>query len=216
MKDHAGKSRPVNVLFARDGYHVVLLHDSTLIIEKLFELLDEPERVIIVISWSWYVDDNKAINFRKLWERLIERFPQHAAAIRNNVIICMNSASEYARYRTHDPDARCILVNNTCFLATDVWGRNLTPLDQAAPGVMNAKCLYFKRHYLTTALPQKIFVSYNENADRKSPQYCDIRAYRPDQHFLNLSPESIADVYTGAAVGMALSELEGACYASTE
>ncbi|EHL96094.1 hypothetical protein HMPREF9946_04990 [Acetobacteraceae bacterium AT-5844] len=215
-KDHSGKLQPLKVFFEKDGYRIVLLHDGMPVLEKLFELLGEPERTIFVLSWSWYTDDNRAMTLRKTLERMAERFPMHEAAIRNNIIVCMNSASEHSRFRAIDPVTRCILVNNACFLSTELFGGALPALEQDAPGVLNAKCLYFKRHYLTAGLKRKIFVSYNEKNDRKSPLYCDIRSYEPEELHFDLSPEAVAALHGRAAFGMALSELEGACYASTE
>jgi glycosyltransferase involved in cell wall biosynthesis len=215
-KDHTGKQRPLNVLLERDGYTIVLLHDSTVILEKLFELSDAQERLVVILSWSWYVDDAKSIQLKKKIDALAEEFQQRGHSIRNNLLVCMNSLSELARYRAIDPDTRCILVNNACFLSTELMKAEDDLLNPEAPAVMNAKSWYFKRHYLTARLPNKTFIAYNENGDRQSPQYCDIRAFHPDAIHYDISPKAIAALNAASAFGLALSEIEGACYASAE
>jgi glycosyltransferase involved in cell wall biosynthesis len=215
-KDHLGHERPLNIFANVGEVAIVFLHDCAGIIEKVLRLGGEAQKFVFVLTWSWWVDENKCLQLAKMLAELGKNSPNTALALRNNVIICMNSASEYSRYRAIDPKSRCVKVNNSSFLSTETFKINSLGIDKDAPAIMNAKSWIFKRHYLTEKLNNKIFISYREEADKNYPQYCDIRKFDPRHLYLDVSAEKVSGLNSEAGFGLALSEVEGACYASTE
>ncbi|EHL97010.1 hypothetical protein HMPREF9946_04449 [Acetobacteraceae bacterium AT-5844] len=215
-KDHLGHKRPLNMFLADDELKIVFLHDCAGIIEKLLRLGGAAEHYVFVLTWSWWVDENKCLQLAKMISGLKQNYPEMAQSIQNNIIICMNSSSEYARYRAIDPVSRCIMANNACFLSPRLFRPLVNTLDSSAPAVLNAKSWLFKRHYLTQKLTNKIFISYREEADKSNPQYSNIREYHPAELYFDISPEKVVEINSRASFGLALSEVEGACYASAE
>jgi glycosyltransferase involved in cell wall biosynthesis len=107
-------------------------------------------------------------------------------------------------------------VNNTCFLDTALFDVT-SETEKRYDAVYNAKALAFKRHYLTENLRRKAFISYDVNeADECHTKSVDLIALAPDKIYQNISPEEVRQVIHSSYVGLILSEVEGACYASTE
>jgi glycosyltransferase involved in cell wall biosynthesis len=106
------------------------------------------------------------------------------------------------------------------------------PLDDAAityDAVYNAKIARFKRHHLAAAIERLLYVSYrcpNDMSPSAGRAYVQRMLSRSQQHqFANslvdglpsqLGPDEVNRAHNQAAVGLCLSQVEGAMYASIE
>jgi len=212
--DKAGAKRELKYLIRSPALSVIMLHECASIIKHYLIAFENIETVFFVLTWSWHCPKQKAVQFRLFIDGLIDKFPNQAKYIRNNIIFAMNSDEEAALFREALIGQRVINVNNGCFLSESIFNNSSAELGEIP--VMNAKPLAFKRHELTTLINPKIFVSYDEAGCLKHPAYRDIRHFGATQIFWDIQWGEVAKINNEGLCGLALSEIEGACYASTE
>ena len=212
--NHRGTELPLRYLLRSDACSVICLHESAGIVEDYLRATGCIDGVVFVLTWSWYCDDKKAAEFAAYIDRLCAEFPAHAATIRNNIIFAMNSPDETRRFSEALPGVRVVTASNACFLSSELFRPTRRELGDIA--VMNAKPLSFKRHRLTTLVEPKVFIAYDEVTARKENGYCDIRQFGAQEIYWDIPAWRVNEINGLAFCGLALSAVEGACYASTE
>ncbi|HEV2171727.1 MAG TPA: hypothetical protein VGR40_12305 [Candidatus Binatus sp.] len=81
---------------------------------------------------------------------------------------------------------------------------------------MNAKPLAFKRHFLSCLVNPKVFIAYNEEIAKGDTDYRDITKYDAAEIHWDIGESDVNEINGDGLCGLALSAIEGACYASTE
>jgi hypothetical protein len=170
---------------------------------------------IIVQSSAWFLDELRVFFLKQILDELQAKAPKNFK-LERNLILLANSNQEKRIVEKFIPNLRTIHVNNTCFL-----DENLFFVSEEAPeydAVLNSKPAPFKRHYLSRLVENKIFISYGANqiqAQEGVPPV-NLESFMPRKIFWNLPSSEIPAILSRSAVGLILSEKEGACYASTE
>ena len=213
-KDHEGVVAPIRCLIDEPDCKVLLFHESLAALQQILEFSGSLKGYTLAFSWSWYLDDRKALEVREFLAGLKTKFPSESQRIDSNAVFLMNSASEFERMKFIVPAATTVHVNNTCFLSERPY--HIVPETTLYDAVMNAKPLLFKRHYLTASVPRKLFISYGNDRFKKDRDYVDIMQFSPAEVVRDVSENAVAKCLNQSVCGLILSDIEGACYASTE
>jgi hypothetical protein len=214
--DHNKEKRKLKVFSDLPGVNLYLLHESPGIIQKMLDLKFDTKNTIFILSWSWYVDAEKAAKLSKYLIELEGKYGRNKFSVENNVINMANSKQENVRFRAVNPKLTTILSSNCCFLSEKNNKYTASSKEERTTYIMNARPRLFKKHYLTESIKNKVFISYREEDEKKSPQYCDIRNYNPTRIYWDIGINEIGLINSKGIAGLALSDVEGACYASSE
>ncbi len=137
-----------------------------------------------------------------------------------NVSILCNTQKEHQLLRLFNIDS--VYCNHNCFIDENIFSI-LPRIQKGYDAVYNAVLTNFKRHTLVAAIKGKVaFITYRfENSAYKS--YLDRSLknitwlnYSPGKEPVFLDNKALEEIYNGAYVGVALSAVEGAMYASCE
>lgn len=179
------------------------------------------QRVMFLLLAYWSLEYESAIDsLRKNAEYHRRRFPNHG------LLFLCNTAREKALLDAAGLDAVFLNQNQV------VSERSFRPLDDETvtfDAVYNAKLARFKRHYLAAGIDRVLHIAYRCNIDmcpRASRAYVQrILTRSPSHQFANrlvnglpawLGREEVNRAYNRASVGLCLSPVEGAMYASVE
>lgn len=124
------------------------------------------------------------------------------------IILC-NSHADYAIFA--DYGFKCHVVNQNCFLDYNLFKPNLS-VAKEYDAVYVARLTPFKRHELASEVKNLALVSGDLHGG-------DSGAIIPPHIFRNsaqLTPAEVQDVICKSRTGLILSEVEGACFASSE
>jgi glycosyltransferase involved in cell wall biosynthesis len=146
----------------------------------------------------------------------------------HNLIFVCNAPDEVSILRRQGEAA--FLYNKTANLPESVF-RPLPKVHVEFDAVYNARLVPWKRHELSLAIRRCAFIYYRTVAD-PSPELCEAEiiarhtAAAPEHVFINavdpngwpvrLAQHEVNEILNRASVGLCLSEIEGAMYASTE
>ena len=213
--DYPATRRPIRWLVNEPDFRVVMFHDATLPISDMFNLGLFDETTFAVVSFSWVVNEKRIGDLKTFFGDLAEKIGA-SNVFKNQVILIMNSQEEYEMAKAALPECNIAYVNNTCFLDIDLFKAE-TGIEKKYDAVYNAKPLAFKRHHLTSTVDSKVFITYDVNeANEGLTASVDINEFSPTLVEKNISSKRVMEVASSAYVGLSLSEVEGACYASTE
>ncbi|MFH6787061.1 MULTISPECIES: glycosyltransferase [Methylobacterium] len=210
--DHQNKPAPIRLFHDDDNLKIILLHESLGALDGIIGNTDI-SRVFFALSFSWNFDDDKCVICKNFIEQLCEKYPHAKNLILSNIIFLMNSASELHRARAIMPEIASAHVNNASFLSErQLYIKHSTILYNA---VINAKNFLFKRHYLAQDVADIVAISYDTSAHEAKIKSFDISDFA-SKIYESIPEEQITDILCQANCGLALSEVEGACYASAE
>jgi hypothetical protein len=179
------------------------------------------QRVMFILLAYWSLDYETAIeSLRKNADYHRRHFAKHG------LLFLCNTAQEKVLLDAAGLDAVFLNQNQV------VSEQSFRPLDDETAtfdAVYNAKLARFKRHYLTAEIDHVLHIAYRCNIDmcrRASRAYVQrILDRSPSHQFANrlvnglpawLGREDVNRAYNRAAVGLCLSPVEGAMYASVE
>ncbi len=214
--DVMGRRGPIKEFFSSNDLKIWLLHDSVELLPKMASFGALSERTVLYFSSSWFVSERRAKRFR-LWLQQAQEAVGASMDVSRNVVFLANSRSEETTLRKALPAGTgVILVNNTCFLDTDIF--DIFPgCEKKWLCVINAKPFAFKRLELSGLVPDKIFITYmRDTPDRYGSARVSLPDLNPSAIFRNIADGQVAVHLNQSKVGAILSEEEGACYASTE
>jgi glycosyltransferase involved in cell wall biosynthesis len=128
--------------------------------------------------------------------------------IANFIILC-NDYGDYGIFRDHG--FTCSLVNQNCFLDYNLFAPEAS-CSKLYDAVYVARLTPFKRHHLAANATNLAIVSGDLHGGSLS-DYIPNVAYRNDRQ---LAPHEVKEIICSSRVGLILSALEGACFASSE
>jgi len=215
--DSANNASDLKFFFQDNQIDIIMLHECAGIIELYLEIAPAEKKIFFIVNFSWYVSDEKAIVMSRYFKNTREKFLR-GFDLFERLIILTNSLDEYERFKWFLPEAVIENVNNSFSLSEETFflEDGFLDSDKKFDCIYNAKPLAFKRHYLTQALANKVFVSYGENGFRSDPNYVDLRRHNPSAIHWDISNEKVRELINSSVCGLILSDIEGACYASTE
>ncbi len=182
------------------------------------DLADSDVLFLVFLTWS----HEGRIAAWKLAERIRYyrmRHPKH------RFLILANTAGEVERFVEEGADA--VLANHNIFADETVF----RPIEGAAPlydALLNAKMVPMKRHHLASEAGRLALIYYRDGSlgEAETDRYfASVRAALPNATFVNeeggerfgwLSQASVNLWLNRAAIGLALSAVEGANFASIE
>ena len=211
-------------MFHHDAnFCILLVHGHRHTYPDVFRMLKDG--VYVVFSSPWLVSARYA---SRLWE-LLPLCYDAAAYLR----ILASSDAEVAVWRAAGfPNVS--LVNNACRI--DAFMLEPPPFTAAAPQydvVVNSRLTKFKRHYLTYHIPGVAYIVAGDKLGAPPSCACPFDRVCPDcahsvvsdvaarihptsKMFTNVDATRVRDLLDASKVGVILSDVEGACYASLE
>lgn len=176
-----------------------------------------PAHLLLGLGWS-ADDDTLAEQFAEVCRR------HRAAHPRHHIVVLANEPGAVPRLRVRGVEA--VPINQNAF----VDDRIFKPLPGRQPrydAVYNARFTPFKRHDLAREVERLVLIGYPAQGEaRPSDGYLPhLRAVLPHASYANewrdgrpswLRPEQVNEVLNDARVGLCLSAVEGAMYASAE
>ena len=192
---------------------VYLFHDSIDIIPSLVGKGIGTPDTHVFFSFSW-VRDEAALRY--LRHLLLSGPVGEQSWCRANCHFLLNSEMELREFCRILPEFDGIHFNNASLLNPNLFFVSSEDA-RLFDAVMNAKPLVFKRHYLSGEIDSKLFITYDvKSSDSEYDTYVDIDRFRPSSVVKNILEADVANYLSTANVGLMLSSVEGACYASAE
>jgi hypothetical protein len=214
--DASGRRERLKEFFVGDGAKIWFFHDSLDILPRLAAAGCMDEKTVVYASSSWYVGDYRAGACLKTMRQCQGHIGDHFDVTRN-IVFLANSKAELAHLQARlPPQSEVLLVNNTCFLDTQLFSI-LPDAGKKWNCIVNAKPMAFKRLHLAALVPDKALITYDThepdrgNATRTPPGQIGFAAI-----FNNLPENQVVAKLNEGRLGLMLSEEEGACYANTE
>jgi glycosyltransferase involved in cell wall biosynthesis len=180
-------------------------------------------RAWFLISPTWSIEDEaqaKWMRTHAVLHRL--RHPRH------QLIFLCSSPAEHDLL--HHFGEAAIFLNKTCVTSEEVF-RPLPDVPVEFDAIYNAQLVPWKRHELALDVPSCAFVFYRDPGGassresaaaliarhaRSAPRHVFINAMDEDGEPVRLAPADVNRHLNRASVGLCLSEVEGAMFASTE
>ena len=196
--------------FYQGDVKIIFFHDIDFsILSQMEEDKIWNSKTYIFISFSWYCSPilkNPIIkeNLDKIKNtKLIE-----------NLYFLMNSIEELDEIKKGmvDYKANFIYFNNCCFLNDQLFTINKS-IKKRYDLVINGRNNKFKRHHLSTNVPNKLFIYYVNDTLQDIP---DLSIYNPTKMMYKIPRNQLSNYLNMCRMGAMLSEKEGACYASAE
>jgi hypothetical protein len=207
----------LNYLHQTDDYQVIWFHDSFQAFASVCGELDR--RTYLIYSFSWYAQPQRLGRTFEGMARAIAQSPTPQLDP-HRIMFMMNSSAEFSAANQIANFLRLPFrishVNNACFLDPEVYDIN-PAIEKRFSAVCNSKPAYFKRHWLSEKVENKIFITYDRpDRDYGAGKTVDLTRFNPIEIFWDVSDEEVVRLLNGCKVGLIFSEEEGACYASLE
>jgi len=178
------------------------------------------ERALFLLLIYWSLENPKLVESARLGAELHRsRFPKHAL-----VFLCNTPLEQ----ELLDAAGLVAIAANHNLLVSEHTFRPLGDVAVAYDAVYNARLCRFKRHYLAAGIERVIHIAYctGEMSPSASRVYMQRILSRSPQHRLAnplvdglpswIGAEDVNRIYNQASVGLCLSPVEGAMYASME
>ncbi|MGE3905195.1 MAG: DUF6492 family protein [Reyranellaceae bacterium] len=198
-------------------YYSVPVRDAPIGIAPMVSPLLAGTRVFFLVGLWWAYDDEKDVRtLVETYRRWQPLYPNHSLTVLCNTQAQVNLLSRAG--------VSCILCHQNMFVDEAVFRRD-SGESRRFDAVYNAGLVPFKRHLLARDIPSLAFIYGSwHGAEADYPRL--LREAMPQALFVNdavqpgryslLDPETCARWYSRAHVGLCLSEVEGAMYASME
>jgi len=208
---------PLKEFFSDGENRIWFFHDSFEILPKLAVAGKLTSSVFVYLSSSWYIGEYRARRYAEVIA-VCQGIVGDGFRVARQIVFMANAQDELLLLRRFLPtDAEVILVNNTCFLDETTFRITIPVAEKKWSCVVNAKPMAFKRHFLTSKVQSKIFITYdNSEQDEGNAKRVSLEALSPSAIFSYLPETSVVSRLNECYVGVMLSEEEGACYANTE
>lgn len=185
-------------------------------LDSLFEYLRD-RTAYFLYSWAWHIAEPRRVEIVKAFER------QHRRRYRRHhfVHLC-NSVEQYDAFRAQGLEA--IFCNQNCLLDEAIF-RPLPTRHPTYDAVYDARLKEYKRHFLACQV-ERLALIYDLNPEVDDPdQVAALRRQFAGAHFFNhtpsgtyrlLAPDQVNECLNQCGVGLCLSQVEGAMWASTQ
>lgn len=210
LVNSAGARRKLNEFLSFGDVRFYLIYDSHIPVLRMFQdkLFNKSHYILFVHSWRL-----DAVKLLKIKSEIQDYSAGCGEDISSNLILLVNSHHEFILARSIiGESAQVHHVNQNWLLDPDTFQPDPT-IAKAYDLVINSRAVAWKRISLSSRVAEKIFITYYGPAGM-SPD--DLEALRPRKIYTKLSAREVAAVLQQARVGAICSEIEGACYASTE
>lgn len=168
-------------------------------------------------QWNWHLaDDAKVALVARAEEAHRRRYPEH------HIIHLCNSLQQYEAFVRHGIEA--VFCNHNCFIDESVY-RPLADVPKHFDAVHNARLKAYKRHFLAGDIESlAMLYAYSPTIDTAA-EVDAIRRSLPQAHWFNhaddgsyrgLADDEVCRRLNECRVGLCLSAVEGAMYASME
>jgi glycosyltransferase involved in cell wall biosynthesis len=185
-------------------------------LDMLFEYLRN-RPAYFLYAWYWHIEDPQRVEIVRQFEtEHRRRYPKH------RFIHCCNTTRQQEVFQQAKLDA--VLCNHNCLVDENIF-RPLASVPRTYDAVYDARLKSYKRHELATKI-RNLALIYDFDPAIDDPLYVDmVRREFAHAHFFNhrdpsgyskLSVTEVNDCLNQCRVGLCLSEVEGAMYASVQ
>ena len=200
------------IFFIRNDLHERLIFSS---LEIVFEYLKD-NTAYFLCNWLWNMEEpEQAYEQKEIEKHHIRKYPHH------KFIYLCNTEGQRINFKNEGLNA--IFFSNNALIDTKIF-EPLGAIYKQFDAVYDAKFSSFKRHYLAREIDSLAFVYYY---DPVNDQDCfeEIKCLFPHAHFFNaelstsyrlLTPSEVNQCLNACKVGLCLSSVEGAMYASIQ
>src|SRR5262245_17573775 len=189
-------------------------------VESLSSFLADRAVLFLLLAY-WSLEEDWRIEImRANAERHRQRFPKHS------LVFLSNTAEEQRRLDAAGLEA--VLVHQNQIISEHIF-RPLPNPTISFDAVYNARLARFKRHHLAAAVDRLVYIAFRCPVDMSRTAgraYLQRMLARSPNHRIanplvnglpvHLTHEQVNEIYNQAAVGLCLSPVEGAMYASLE
>lgn len=211
------RSSPLQVLYEDAGGLLVLMfHEGTFAqVPSLVRHGFLDANTYLLFTFSWRQPPSQLAQLRARLEEAAGAGRVDPEILRTRVKLLMNSEQELQAARQAFPGFEVRKVSNAAFLDEGLF--RILPGPRPYGAVLNSKPLAFKRHHLSRLVENKIFITYDtREPDVGKTAKVAIEEFAPREVFRNRPEEEVVRLLNQSRVGLLLSEVEGACYASLE
>jgi len=183
----------------------------------LFEQLKD-QKVYFLCAWWWHTEELRHIvQIKQLEDELLSRYPHF------NFIHLSNSVRQDENFESGGLNS--IFCNHNCFVDERIF-RPLPQTEKRYDAVYDARIIEFKRHYLASEVDDLALIYGQNHFSEDDKRFTEeIRDLLHGAHYFNhsgsgeyrhLSAAEINNCLNECRVGLCLSSVEGAMYASTQ
>lgn len=185
-------------------------------LQTLFDYLREGTAYFLY-SWMWHIDEPRRVEIVRAFEN------QHRRKYhKHHFVHLSNSLEQYEAFRAQKLDA--VFCSSNCVLDENIF----RPLPDRRPiydAVYDARLKQYKRHFLARQVENLALIYDLDPVVDDLKQVDILRQQFADAHFFNhepsgayrrLTPEEVNECLNQCGVGLCLSQVEGAMYASTQ
>lgn len=177
-------------------------------------------RAVVLVFLAWSVEEPEAI------EQIRQDLLSHRLSNPGHTVIFLCNTAREAELLVQIGE-NAILLNHNAFVS-DYSFRPLDPRPILYDAVYNARLTPFKRHELTLDIASCAFIYYQAGSETNTSDAALRKRHAtlaPGHAFINrlkrgkpvrLNPREVNDIYNQSAVGLCLSAIEGAMFASME
>jgi len=185
-------------------------------LDPLFEALRN-DRAYFLYTWWWHIDDPKRVDFVRHFEkRHRKRYPSH------QFIHLCNAISQFEIFT--EKGLRAIFCNQNCLLDERVFTPQSTA-ERTIDAVYTGRCVPHKRHHLASLIKSLgLIYTFDKGVDRLDLidatrnllPHAYLFNHEQSDEYQSLTPAQINNCLNRCRVGLCLSPVEGAMYASME
>jgi glycosyltransferase involved in cell wall biosynthesis len=183
----------------------------------LFDHLKD-EKVYFLCTWWWHTEKMRHTEqIKQSEDKLLSRYPSF------NFIHLSNTARQNESFR--ESGLNSIFCNQNCFVDERIF-KPLPGIEKKYNAVYDARIIEFKRHYLASEIDALALIYGQNHFSEDDKNYieetkirlCRARYFNHSEsgEYKNLSAPEINECFNKCRVGLCLSAVEGAMYASIQ
>ena len=211
---HLGKRwRPLGRLYEDERKVVIAFHDGFDHLAEFADTFDFGKPTIVLFTCSWYVSAGQAAYYADIVRQALggKNRTQMAA---QRIVFVANSDAEFTNLRSAFPAGMVVRGNHAATLDETQFVIAGAPKRHGA--VLNARPSPFKRHHLTRQVADKAFISFLPKQLVNAPDRVNLDELAPQAIYWSAPTQQVAEILDASRVGLMLSAIEGACWASLE
>jgi hypothetical protein len=205
--------RPLGRLYEDERKVIVGFHDGVDQLRAFAKTFDFGKPVVVLFTCSWNVSPKKAYLYADLVREALAG-ENRARLTPEQILFVANSDAEFASLRSIFPISMIVRGNHAATLDESAFVIAGAPKRHAA--VFNARPSPFKRHFLTRDVPDKAFISFRPKQMLTAEDNVNLAEFAPSEIYWSATTEQVAEILDASRVGLMLSAIEGACWASLE
>ncbi|MHC5064273.1 MAG: glycosyltransferase [Planctomycetota bacterium] len=172
----------------------------------------QDREVVYLVQWSWAMETADRVRYlQREWKRHATTFKKH------HIVFMGNNEKSVEMVRAAGMDSR--FVNQSCFLDENRF-KMIPGAEKKRDAILNSRMGPYKRHWLAKDVASLAIVTAPQKPDyelemRELLAHADWLNYPGDEYQRLQVPELVEEI-NASRVGLILSQVEGACFASTE